>query len=126
MTDEQNKKCHVAIHTASTAAAGIGAGLAQLPGADSAALIPVQVTMVLALGNIFNIPLTDSMAKTVLSETVATMGGKIAAKAATNLLVGWIPGVGNAVNASVAAGITESLGWLIAKDFDRESQRNGY
>ena len=66
------------------------------------------------------------MAKTVLSETVATMGGKIAAKAATNLLVGWIPGVGNAVNASVAAGITESLGWMIAKDFDNEAKRNGY
>lgn len=126
MTSDQKKKCHAAIHTASTAAAGIGAGLAQLPGADSAALVPVQITMILALGKVFNIPLTDSMAKTVLSETVATMGGKIAAKAATNLLVGWIPGVGNAVNASVAAGITESLGWMIAKDFDNEAKRNGY
>lgn len=126
MTKEQKTKCHAAIHTASTAAAGIGAGLAQLPGADCVALIPVQTTMILALGNIFHIPLTDSMAKSVLSETLATMGGKLAAKAAANLIVGWIPGAGNAINASVAAGITESLGWLIAKDFDREAERNGY
>lgn len=126
MTTDQKVKCHGAIHTASAAAAGIGAGLAQLPGADCAALVPVQVAMILALGAVFNIPLTESMAKTVLSESVATMGGKVAAKVITNVLVGWIPGVGNGVNAAVAAGITESLGWLIAKDFEREAERNGY
>lgn len=126
MTYDQEKKCHVAIHTASVAAGGVGAGLAQLPCADSAALMPIQITMILALGEIFNIPLSNSMAKTVLSQTVATMGGKILAKALTNILVGWIPGVGNAANAAVAASITESLGWLIAKDFDRESKRKRY
>lgn len=126
MTKNQKAKCHAAIHAASAAAAGVGAGLAQLPGADCAALIPIQVTMILGLGAVFNIPLTESMAKTVLSETVATTGGKIFAKVLANVLVGWIPGVGNAVNAAVAAGITESLGWLIAKDFEKEAERNGY
>ena len=126
MTGEQKKKCHAAIHTASTAAAGVGAGLAQLPGADCVALVPIQVTMIIALGKIFNIPLSESMAKSVLSETIATSGGKIVAKTVTNWLVGWIPGVGNAVNAATAAAITESLGWLIAKDFDNEAKRNRY
>lgn len=126
MTKDQTIKCNAAIHTASVAAAGVGAGLAQAVGADCVALVPIQVAMIIALGDIFDIPLSNSMAKMVLSQTVATMGGKILAKVLTNLLIGWIPGIGNGVNAAVAAGITESLGWVIAKDFEREAKRKKY
>ena len=37
---------------------------------------------------------------------------------ASQVLVGWIPGIGNAINATTAAGITEAMGWLLAKEFD--------
>ena len=33
------------------------------------------------------------------------------------MLVGWIPGFGNAINATTAAGITETLGWTVANQF---------
>ena len=39
---------------------------------------------------------------------------------ASQFLVGWIPGLGNAVNAATAAGITETLGWKVADKFDKE------
>jgi len=32
--------------------------------------------------------------------------------------VGWIPGIGNAINAATAGALTEALGWLLAKEFD--------
>lgn len=41
MTNEQRNKCHGIIHGASLAAAGAGAGLAQIPGSDSAVIVPI-------------------------------------------------------------------------------------
>ncbi len=38
----------------------------------------------------------------------------------TIVLVGWIPFLGNAVNATTAAGVTESIGWWIADYFDKD------
>ncbi|MBQ9492420.1 MAG: hypothetical protein IJR54_01630 [Oscillibacter sp.] len=38
----------------------------------------------------------------------------------SQFLLGWIPGVGNVLNAATAAGVTEALGWAIAADFDNE------
>jgi uncharacterized protein (DUF697 family) len=39
-------------------------------------------------------------------------------RTASQALVGWIPGFGNAINMTTAAGLTEAIGWIIAKEFD--------
>ncbi len=39
--------------------------------------------------------------------------------AASQVLVGWIPGIGNAVNASTAAALTEGIGWAMANEFSK-------
>lgn len=113
MTPEQNKKCHAIIHSASLAAGGVGAGLAQLPGTDNAVIVPIQVTMTIALGNVFGIGLTESTAKSALATATATTVGR----GISQFLVGWIPGFGNVFNATTAAAITETIGWALAKDF---------
>lgn len=113
MTDEQNVKCHAIIHSASVAAGGVGAGLAQLPGSDNAIIVPIQITMTISLGAVFRIKLDESAAKATLATATASMTGR----AISQFLVGWIPGLGNAVNAATAAGITESIGWALANDF---------
>lgn len=41
MTSKQKAECHAIIHAASARCAGIGAGLAQLPGSDNAAIVPI-------------------------------------------------------------------------------------
>jgi len=116
MTDEQKEACHVIIHGAATAAGATGAGLAQLPLTDSAVIIPLQVAMIIALGKVFEIQLTEGAAKGMaLAATAALVG-----RAASQILVGWIPFLGNAINAATAAGITEALGWTIAKEFDKK------
>lgn len=117
MTEKQRKECHAIIHTASAAAAGVGAGLAQIPGSDNALLTPIQLTMTISLGKVFDIQLTETTAKAALGSVAASTIGRTVSQ----VLVGWIPGLGNAINATTAAGLTESMGWMLANDFDKQS-----
>ena len=104
MTADQRSKCHAIIHTASASAAAAGAGLAQLPGSDNAVITPIQLAMTVSLGAVFGIQLTQSAAAAALASFAASTVGR----AASQLLLGWIPGFGNAINASTAAALTES------------------
>lgn len=47
MNKTQRRKAHLIIHSASTAAAGVGAGMAQLPFPDATVLLPIQTAMVI-------------------------------------------------------------------------------
>ncbi len=115
MTSDQKEKCHLIIHGAAASASAVGAGLAQIPMSDSAVIIPIQIGMVVALGQVFDQHITDAVAKGVVLGTAAGFGGR----AISQVLVGWIPGVGNLINASTAAALTEAIGWAIADKFDR-------
>ncbi|WP_029199994.1 hypothetical protein [Oribacterium sp. NK2B42] len=114
MTKEQKNKCHKIIHTSSAAAASVGLGLANIPGSDCVPLNGIQIAMVIGLGKVFGKTLTEATATSAVATTMAGSAGKYIA----NLLTGWIPGVGNAVNGTIAFSITEFLGWTIAKEFD--------
>lgn len=114
MTEEQKIKCSTIIHAASISAGGVGAGLAQIPGSDNAVITPIQLTMTIALGKVFGVKLTESAAMAALgSGATSTVGRTV-----SQVLVGWVPGIGNAINAATAAGLTETLGWILAKGFD--------
>lgn len=117
MTDRQRRQCEGIIHTASVAAAAVGAGLAQVPGSDNAVIVPAQVTMAIGLANVFGIELTRSTALTAIGTASASTVGRTISQ----WLVGWIPGIGNAINATTAAGVTEALGWTLAYGFDENS-----
>lgn len=117
MTNEEKAKCHAIIHTASTAAAGVGAGLAQVPGSDNALLTPIQLTMTIGLGKVFDINLSESAALAAIGSVAASTIGRTVSQ----FLVGWIPGIGNAINATTAAALTESMGWLLADQFSKQS-----
>lgn len=114
MTAKQRKKCHSIIHAASVAAGAVGAGLAQIPGSDNALITPIQLTMTVSLGKVFGKSISEAHAKATIASLVAHTVGRTASQA----IVGWIPGFGNAINATTAAGLTETIGWMIAKEFD--------
>jgi len=120
LTDDEKKKCHAIIHSAAGLAAGAGAGLAQLPGTDAAVITPIQVTMVTSLGAVFDIRVTEGVAKGI----VAALGATIAGRAVSQFLVGWIPVFGNAINATTAAGITEAMGWYAAAHLKRLQEKD--
>ena len=99
------------IHSYATMAATAAAGLAQIPGSDNAVITPLQIKMITEIGEAHGQHITKAMAMSTLS--AATAG--IAGRAVSQWLVGWIPGWGNAVNASTAFAITESIGWAADK-----------
>ena len=119
MTAEEKSRCHRIIHTAAVSAAGVGAGMAMMPGADVPIIIGIEVTMTIALGGVFGVSLTESAAKSIVLSTAGTIAGRGISQG----LVGWIPGLGNVINASTAFGVVEALGWAIANDFANKENR---
>lgn len=119
LTDDQKIKCNGIIHTASVAAGGVGTGLAQIPLSDNAVIAPIQITMITSLGAVFGIRVTEGVAKGILASASASIIGR----GASQLLVGWIPLVGNIINTATAAGVTEAIGWMtVSHFFDLQQQ----
>lgn len=117
---EEQEKCEAIIHTAAVAAGGVGTGLAQIPMADNAVITPIQITMITSLGAVFGIRVTESLAKGLIGSCATSIAGR----SAVQLLVGWVPGLGNAINTATAAGLTEVIGWMAAKHFFELQQQD--
>ena len=102
---------HKIIHTASAAAATTAAS--PLPFSDAALLIPIQATMITSLYKADGANISQGFVKGVLKATVISNFGK---SLAGNLLK-FIPGVGTlaggTINAGVAVGFTEALGFAV-------------
>lgn len=118
MTSRESGLCNGIIHVASAATAGIGAGLAQIPISDNVIITPIQTMMAVSLGKVFGITLDRSGAKVAVASAMAAQIGR----AASQVLIGWVPGVGNVVNAVTAALLTEAIGWIMAKEFEKAAQ----
>ena len=80
-------------------------------------ITPIQIGMIIGLGEVFGLSITDSGAKGILT----SMAGAAVGRGAVQIAVGWIPVVGNAINTATAAGLTEAIGWLTAYQFYQDS-----
>lgn len=141
MTEEQRSKCSNIINFAAVAAGGAGSGLAQLPCSDAVIITPIQIGMTVKLGSVFGIDLSKLLvtgkaaggAAAVIGKAVSPVMAKLvehvleqaakrmAARALSQAAVGWVPFVGNALNACTAAVITRELGWILADEFSRRA-----
>lgn len=119
ITDEQRTKCHAVIHSASVAAGGAGAAGAQLPVADNAVIVPIQISMIIGLGKIFDLKISKAVASGIIKSAAASFVGR----GISQVLFGWIPGAGNAINTATAAGLTEAIGWIAVKEFSEKSEK---
>lgn len=111
MTLKQKIYCHATIHAASIANSVVG--FIPIPVADAIPITASQISMILALGNIFDNKLTKSDAQIILKAVAAPLTGRALVKGGLTLF----PGVGWAINGVIAGAITEILGWTIANDF---------
>lgn len=107
---DQDKRCATIIHGASAAAGAAAAG-AIIPGSDSVAIAPVQVGMITALADEFDVHWTDAAVRSTLYASLGTIVGRGGA----NLVLRWVPVYGNLIRAAVAASVTEALGWAVVK-----------
>ena len=115
MTDAQREECDDIITTATLAAGGVG--LSPIPGSDSVPLIAIQAAMILKLSGVFDLTFTEANATNLAKTYFAQKFGHYAA----SQLVGMIPIFGSVIKGGVAAKVTESLGWQVARDFDKQS-----
>ena len=109
----QREKCNAIIHGAALATGSAGAGLAQIPLSDSALITPIQIGMIIALGKVFEQEITESVATSILAGIIAPFVGR----SVSQVVFGWVPLLGNAVNATTAASLTELIGWRVALNF---------
>lgn len=119
MDKDQKNKCNAIIHGASVAAGGVGTGMAQIPLADNAVITPIQIGMIIALGKVFGQEVSKSAATAILGGMAASFIGR----GVSQVLVGWVPFLGNAVNTATAAGITEAIGWTVADNFSKNQYK---
>lgn len=113
MNGDRLKKCNMAIHTASAAA--LAATAAPIPVADAIPITASRITMVIALGKIFDTAITESIAKSMVSAAASTFVGRS--------LVKMIPVLGWGISAAVAASVTEAIGWTVAVDFAQKEAK---
>ncbi len=117
----RDEKIHGLIHTAAAACAAVGGGLAQAPGTDAAVITPIQVAMIVAIGQEHGV----RASKAAASKLILPFAAAAAGRALSQWLVGWLPGLGNAVNAATAAALTEAIGWAADAYFADEGSRGG-
>jgi len=94
------------IHAFAAVAAGIGAGLAPVPGSDAPLLMSLQAAMIQALAVQRGSQMTVIAAMELALTLSATMVGRYLAGS----LVGMVPGAGQAAKAFTAAALTEAVG----------------
>jgi uncharacterized protein (DUF697 family) len=112
------QKVHDIIHAASSACAGIDGGSAQVPESDSGAIVPTRITMIIAIASEHGIEITNAAAADLLDTFSATMRSR-QVPFSRQALVGWLPGIDNAINESAAAAFTEAIGWTANSYFDQ-------
>lgn len=107
------------VATTASSAAGVGAGLAQIPGSDAPILCGLQTAMIIAIADVHGVTLTKAAAADLLLTFGASMVGRFISQA----LIGWIPGWGNAINAVTAGSITAGIGWAANAFFEGAEEK---
>jgi uncharacterized protein (DUF697 family) len=110
---ELRKKCHKIIHFSSLIAAIIG--FSPIPFSDAVLLVPVQITMMMRLHQVFGASWTEGVAQGLAKELVVVGLGKSAVGNVLKLIPAVGTVAGGIINATVASTITETLGWVTVK-----------
>lgn len=112
-------QCKIVIHTATTAATAAGAF--PIPISDTIPITAAQVTMIVALGKIFDMSISESAAKSIAGVTLAQSAGRAAFSGILKMIPGAGSVIGGIVGAVTASALTETLGWSLANDFYKMS-----
>ena len=117
MPKDLERKCHAAIHTATAAATAAGA--IPIPMSDAIPITAAQIGMIVALGKVFDVSLSQAAAKSIAGVALKQQAGRAIFTNILKAIPVAGPVVGGVVGAGTAAALTEALGWIVADDFFR-------
>lgn len=120
MPKEVEKKCQLIIHSATGASAV--AGFIPIPMSDAIPITAAQIGMVIKLGKVFEISLSEAAAKSIIGVSLTQQAGRTFATGILKAFPGVGTIIGGLISGSTAAALTEFLGWVVADDFYRMSQ----
>lgn len=106
--DEKKLRAKKYINAATAAAAGVGA--VPISFSDSALLVPIQMTMIVGIINVYGIQSLANISKQVVSDIIISNIGKSIAGNIIKLIPVAGQVVGGIINATVASAITKAIG----------------
>lgn len=109
---------HEIIRAASIACEEIDGGLAQPSESNSAAIVPVQTTMIIAIASEHGVDIENATAVDLLRTFSATVRGR-QVLLSRQALAGWLPGIDSPGNDSTTAALTEAIGWAANSYFQQ-------
>lgn len=112
---DRDLRCEMIVHGA-TVTAALAAGASVFPGSDAAVLMPIQITMVVALSREYGVEPTESL----FTSTIYATLGQAFGKAGAGLLLRWTPIVGTVVRGVVAGTVTQAIGQLAIERLSAE------
>lgn len=118
MTNEQESKCHIIIHTHAIAAAAGNA--VPVPGLGIATDMVTMTTMCTSLCAVFGGSMPEEAAKAMAIAAIKNTMLKQPIKTITKELSKLIPGLGQIVAPTISVALLEAAGWTLAKELERK------
>ncbi|MBQ7593770.1 MAG: hypothetical protein IJU48_05395 [Synergistaceae bacterium] len=77
--------------------------------------------MTIALANVFDLSFAETTGESISVSILGFFSTAIAVRVASQWAFGWIPFLGNTINAATMFGMIEWIGWTVADAFDEIS-----
>lgn len=106
-------RLNIIIHAAAAEAGAVGLATAQVPG-DRFIIGGIQIWMIIEIAAEFGHSISKSAAQSLFYTVIASVIGPEIA----NQLIKYIPVIGNISNMTVAASITETIGWATVSYYE--------
>ncbi|WP_373770794.1 GTPase [Weissella soli] len=116
----QRQQAAAIIHTATIAAAGVGAS--PVPFADEVVIVPAQVGMITALYKLYGKEINAGFARGMSSATMATTFAHLTLGNFMKILPGVGTITGGIINASFAATVTETMVWKLVERLEKGAE----
>ena len=120
MPKELKRKCSIIIYSAT--GASTVAGLIPIPMSDAIPITAAQIGMIIKIGDLFDISLSEAAAKSIAGVALTQQAGRSVASGFLKMIPGVGTLIGGMISGATAAVLTEFLGWVVADDFFRMSQ----
>ncbi len=109
--------CNFIIHSAGIAAAVVSA--VPIPCVDGMMIDAIQTAMGAALGTVYGTDIVDISKSTAATVKISSTVGKRLSRA----MIGSIPAAGQLIKGGTAFAVTESVGWMLAKNLETSYQK---